>query len=161
MQQVRGGLLLADTQAGRSLAMSGCICTEPCSIWCSVLTVYVVRVTALAVAHEYACLIVRGYKTAETKKTAHLKKMCGRYVVLYAKQLPAKEQHRPPCMIERLPATSPERMDELRRHWPDVSDVMIAMMNSPWTQGCENSDTGYRYPVKVRSMPGLWVQLYL
>jgi hypothetical protein len=34
-------------------------------------------------------------------------------------------------------ATSPELIDELRRHRPDVSDVM---MNSPWPQGCENSD---------------------
>ena len=72
------------------------------------MTVFAVRVTALAVAHEHACLIVRGYKTAETKKTAHLKKMYGRYAVLYAKHLPAKEHHRPPCMMERLPATSPE-----------------------------------------------------
>ena len=54
--------------------------------WCR--TVYAVRLTPLAVAHEYACLIVRGYKTAETKMIAHLKKMCGRYVVLYANQLP-------------------------------------------------------------------------
>jgi hypothetical protein len=44
---------------------------------------------ALPVAHEYACLMVRGYKTAETKTTAHLKKMGGQYVVLYASQLPA------------------------------------------------------------------------
>jgi hypothetical protein len=34
--------------------------------------------------HEYACLMVRGYKTAETKKTAHLKCMRRRYVVMYA-----------------------------------------------------------------------------
>jgi hypothetical protein len=67
------------------------MCTESCSIWCNTLTVYAVRLTVLAVAHEYACLIVRGYKTAETKMTDHLKKMCGRYVVMYAKQLPRME----------------------------------------------------------------------
>ena len=55
------------------------------------MTVYAVRLTALAVAHEYACLIVRGYKTAETRTTAQLKNMCGRYVVLYVKQLPLME----------------------------------------------------------------------
>jgi hypothetical protein len=33
------------------------------------LTVYAVRLKALPVAHEYACLMVRAYKTAETKKT--------------------------------------------------------------------------------------------
>ena len=77
---------------------------------------------------EYACLIVRGYKTAETKMTAHLKKMCGRYVVLYANQLPR---------METLPAKSPGLIDELRRHFPDDSDEI---MNSPWPQPCENSD---------------------
>ena len=77
---------------------------------------------------EYACLIVRGYKTAETKMTAPLKKMCGRYVVLYANQLPR---------METLPAKSPGLIDELRRHFPDDSDEI---MNSPWPQPCENSD---------------------
>ena len=38
---------------------------------------------AMPLHHEYACLMVRGYKTAETKKTAHLKNMRGRYIVLY------------------------------------------------------------------------------
>jgi hypothetical protein len=33
------------------------------------LTVYAGRLMALPVAHEYACLMVGGYKTAETKKT--------------------------------------------------------------------------------------------
>jgi hypothetical protein len=90
--------------------------------------VFAVRLTAQPFTHEYACLIVRGYKTAETRKTVHLKNMCGRYVVLYAKQL-----HR----MESLPAKSPEFIDELKRHWPDASDVMI---NSPWPLACENSD---------------------
>jgi hypothetical protein len=105
------------------------MCTESCSIWCNTLTVYAVRLTALAVAHQNACLIVRGYKTAETKMTAHLKKMCRRYVVLYAKcQLPR---------MESLPAKSSGLIDELRLHFPDASDEM---MNSPWPQACENSD---------------------
>jgi hypothetical protein len=47
---------------------------------------------ALPVAHEYACLMVRGYKTAETKTTAHLKKMSGQYVVLYVSQLPTHQE---------------------------------------------------------------------
>lgn len=82
--------------------------------------------TALTVGHELACLIVRGYKTAETKNTAVLKNLCGRYVVLYAKLLP----------MESLPAQSHQLIEELRRHWPDTSDVM---MNSPWPEGYENS----------------------
>ena len=44
---------------------------------------------ALPVAHEYVCLMVRGYKSTETKTTTHLKKMGGQYVVMYASQLPA------------------------------------------------------------------------
>ena len=47
------------------------------------MTVYSVRLMAMPLQHEYACLMVRGYKTAETKKTAHLKNMCGQYIVLY------------------------------------------------------------------------------
>ncbi len=59
--------------------------------WCNALTVYAVSLTALAVEHEYACLIVRGYKTAETRTTSQLKDMCGLYIVLYAKQLQLME----------------------------------------------------------------------
>jgi hypothetical protein len=82
--------------------------------------------------HQYACLMVRGYKTAETKKTAHLKGMRGRYVVLYASQV------RPASTEGRLPQTG-HLVDELRQHWPDVSDVPM-MLNSPWPDGCERSD---------------------
>jgi hypothetical protein len=46
-----------------------------CSIWCNELTVYSVRLMAMPLQYEYGCLMVRGYKTAETKKTAHLKNM--------------------------------------------------------------------------------------
>ena len=92
------------------------------------MTVYAVRLTALAVAHEYACLIVRGCKTAETRTTSQLKDMCGLYIVLYAKQLP---------LMESLPAKSPKLIDELRQHWPDASDVIF---NSPWPLARENSD---------------------
>ncbi len=38
---------------------------------------------AMPLQHEYGCLTVRGYKTAETKKTAHLKNMRELYIVLY------------------------------------------------------------------------------
>ena len=38
---------------------------------------------AMPLQYEYGCLMVRGYKTAETKKTAHLANMRGRYIVLY------------------------------------------------------------------------------
>ena len=96
--------------------------------WCNALTVYAVSLTALAVEHEYACLIVRGYKTAETRTTSQLKDMCGLYIVLYAKQLP---------LMESLPAKSPKPIDELRQHWPDASDVIF---NSPWPLARENSD---------------------
>ena len=180
-------------------------CTETCSIWCNKLTVYAVRLTALPVAHEYACLIVRGYKTAETRMTTHLKNMCGRYIVLYAK------------LIDVISGHWPELIDDLRRHWPDASDVMF---NSPWPLTYEKSDGHawalvklgetvtktccgapcthdlellatedvsshswctrkhlcvhqnwkfkhatrildvimFRYPVKVRPMPGMWIQ---
>ena len=37
----------------------------------------------MSLKYEYGCLMVRGYKTAETKKTAHFKNMRGRYIVLY------------------------------------------------------------------------------
>jgi hypothetical protein len=87
----------------------------------------------LPVAHEYACLMVRGYKTAETKKTAHLKCMRGRYVVMYPSQLPSTGTFSEGMM---LPHTG-HLVDELRQHWSDVSDVML---NSPWPEGCERSD---------------------
>jgi hypothetical protein len=61
---------------------------------------------------EYACLIVRGYKTAETKMSAHLKKMCGRYVVLYAKQLP---------VMESLPGTCKGRDGVCQTRWHGVN----------------------------------------
>jgi hypothetical protein len=54
--------------------------------------------------------------------------MCGRYVVLYAKQLQ---------LMENLPLKWPELIDELSRHWPDASDVIF---NSPWPLAYENSD---------------------
>lgn len=90
---------------------------------------------ALPVAHEYACLMVRGYKTAETKKTAHLKCMRGQYVVLYASQLPAADTLLEAMLLHRVHLA--KLVDELRQHWPDVSDVML---NSPWPEGCERSD---------------------
>jgi hypothetical protein len=37
---------------------------------------------AMPLKYEYGCLMVRGYKTAETKKTAHLANMRGLYIVL-------------------------------------------------------------------------------
>jgi hypothetical protein len=67
---------------------------------------------ALPVAHEYACLMVREYETAETKKTAHLKNICGRYLVLYASQVPAAETQ----TEGRLPQTG-HLVDEMRQHW--------------------------------------------
>ena len=77
--------------------------------------------------HEYVCLMVRGYKTAETKKTAHLANMRGRYIVLYVTE-------------ERLPQTGHcDLVDALRQDWPEVSDVSM-MLNSPWPEGCERSD---------------------
>ena len=57
--------------------------------------------------------------------TTHLKNMCGRYVVLYAK------------LIDDIRRHWPEPIDELRRHWPDASDVMF---NSPWPLTYEKSD---------------------
>ena len=77
--------------------------------------------------HEYVCLMVRGYKTAETKKTAHLKNMRGQYIVLYVTE-------------GRLPRTGHcDLVDALRQDWPEVSDVSM-MLNSPWPEGCERSD---------------------
>jgi hypothetical protein len=38
---------------------------------------------AMPLQYEYDCLMVRGYKPAKTKKTAHLKNMLGRYIMLY------------------------------------------------------------------------------
>ena len=110
-------------------------CETQCSIWCNELTVYAVRLMALPVAHEYACLMVRGYKTAETKKTTHLKCMHGQYVVLYASQLPAAGTLSEAMLLHRGYLT--KLVDELRQHWPDVSDVML---NSPWPEGCERND---------------------
>ena len=80
----------------------------------------------LPVAHEYACLMVRGYKTAETKKTAHLKCNSGQYVVLYASQLPAAGTLSEVMLLHRGHLAN--LVEELRQHWPDVSDVML---NSP------------------------------
>jgi hypothetical protein len=84
---------------------------------------------------EYACLMVRGYKTAETKKTAHLKCMRGPYVVLYASQMPAARTLSEAILLHR--GHLAKLVDDLRQHWPDVSDVML---NSPWPEGCERSD---------------------
>ena len=77
--------------------------------------------------YEYGCLMVRGYKTAETKKTAHLANMRGRYIVLYVTEA-------------RLPQTGHcDLVDALRQDWPEVSDVSM-MLNSTWPEGCERSD---------------------
>ena len=77
--------------------------------------------------YEYGCLMVRGYKTAETKKTAHLANMRGRYIVLYVTE-------------DRLPQTGHcDLEDALRQDWPEVSDVSM-MLHSPWPEGSERSD---------------------
>jgi hypothetical protein len=89
-------------------------CETQCSIWCNELTVYAVRLMVLPVAHEYACLMVRGYKTAETKKTAHLKCMRGQYVVLYASHLPASGTLSEVMLLHRGHLT--KLVDELRQH---------------------------------------------
>ena len=44
---------------------------------CNELTVYSVRLMAMPLKRQYGYLMVRGYKTAETKTTAHLKNMRG------------------------------------------------------------------------------------
>jgi hypothetical protein len=72
-------------------------------------------------------------QVAETKKTAHLKNMRRRYIVLYVLQMP------PASTEGRLPQTGHPVVDELRQHWPEVSDVSM-MLNSPWPEGCERSD---------------------
>ncbi len=84
------------------------------------MTVYSVRLTTLPLKYEYGCL------TAETKTTAHLKTMRGRYIVLYVTEgrLPEPD-HR-------------DLVDALRQNWPEVSDVSM-MLNSPWPEGCEQS----------------------
>jgi hypothetical protein len=38
---------------------------------------------AMPLQYEYGSHMVRGYKPDETKKTAHLKNMLGRYIVVY------------------------------------------------------------------------------
>jgi hypothetical protein len=87
---------------------------------------------AMPLEHEYVCLMVQAYKTADTKKAAHLKNMRGRYIVLYVSQMP------PAATEGRLPRTG-HMVDELRQHWPEVSDMSM-MLNSPWPEGCERSD---------------------
>jgi hypothetical protein len=70
--------------------------------------------------------MVRGYNTAETKTTAHLKNMRGRYIVLYVTEGRLHERdHR-------------DLVGELKQNWPEVSDVST-MLNSPWPEGCEQS----------------------
>jgi hypothetical protein len=131
--------------------------------------------------HEYACLMVRGYKTAETKKTAHLKNMRGRYIVLYVTE-------------GRLPRTGHcDLVDALRQDWPEVNDVSIKTCHPGRVCRCDcpahttdssvSSNTWctrknlcvprnwefqhatrildvimLEYPLKVRLMPGIWVQ---
>ena len=52
--------------------------------------------------------MVRGYNTAETKTTAHLKNMRGRYIVLYVTEGRLHEpDHR-------------DLVDALRQNWPDA-----------------------------------------
>ncbi len=59
--------------------------------------------------------------------------MRGRYVLLYVSpQLPAAG-----TLSEGMLPHTGHHVDELRHHWPDVSDVML---NSPWPEGCERSD---------------------
>ena len=91
------------------------------------MTVYSVRLMAMPLQYEYGCLMVRGYKTVETKKTAHLANMRGRYIVLYVTEA-------------RLPQTGHcDLVDALRQDWPEVSDVSM-MLNSPWPEGSARSD---------------------
>ena len=73
---------------------------------------------AMPLHHEYACLMVRGYKRAETKKTAHLKNMRRRYIVLYVTE--GRSQRTGHCDL----------VDALRQDWQEVSDVSM-MLNSP------------------------------
>ena len=59
--------------------------------------------------------MARGYKTAETKTTAHLKNMRGRYIVLYVSEGRLHEpDHR-------------DLVDDLRQNWPEVSDVSMML----------------------------------
>ena len=79
------------------------------------MTVYSVRLTTLALKYEYGCLMVRGYKKAETKTTSHLKNMHGRYIVLYVTEGRLHEpDHR-------------DLVDALRQDWPEVSDVSMML----------------------------------
>ena len=90
------------------------------------MTVYSVRLTTLPLKYKYGCLMVRGYKKAETKTTSHLKNMRGRYILLYVTEGRLHEQdHR-------------DLVDALRQDWPEVSDVSM-MLNSPCPEGCEDS----------------------
>jgi hypothetical protein len=55
--------------------------------------------------------------------------------VLYASQLPAAGTLSEAMLLHRGHLI--KLVDELRQHWPDVSDVKL---NSPWPEGCERSD---------------------
>jgi hypothetical protein len=90
--------------------------------------------------HEYGCLMVRRYKTVETKKPVHFKNIRGRYIVLYVSQMP------PASTKGRLKRTD-NLMDEQRQNWPEVSDVSM-MLNLPWPVGCERSDGCYTYTTR-------------
>jgi hypothetical protein len=90
---------------------------------------------ALPVAHEYTCLMVPGYKSPETKKIAHLKCMRGRYVVLYASQLPAAGTHfegRLPQtgLIGLGPVVAPSRPAAAAAAWWGRGRVPICVVSS-------------------------------
>ena len=98
-------------------------CETQCSIWCNELTVYtcsILSLMALPVAYEYACLMVRGYKTAETKKTAHLANMRGRYLLVYVTE-------------EKLPQTGHcDLVDALRQDGPKSVTCLWCWIHRVW-----------------------------
>ena len=53
---------------------------------------------------------------------SHFKKMSGQYVVLYASQLPAAGTLSEAMLLHR--GHLAKLVDELRQHWPDVSDLL-------------------------------------
>ena len=73
-----------------------------CSIWCNELTVYSVRLMAMPLQYEYGCLMVRGYKTAETKKTR-----CAVHILdVIMLKYPLKVRPIPGIWVQSVPVTA-------------------------------------------------------
>ena len=79
---------------------------------CAAVCVQWVTLLVMTVQYAYACLIMDGYKTGESRNTMHVANRKGLFIALYAQQ-----------RSEDWDAT--EMMEMLRELWPGMPDSVL------------------------------------